>query len=478
MPAQNLSRCLEVDHLGEVTVANFTGREILEDAAMHSFAEQLAQLAEDVGGRQLLLNFGNVKNFNSRGLSSVVACHQKLQASDGRLVVCNLEPSIYEIFKATHLDDLLAAGGAEGPPATEPEVRAPAAPAGGRRWLPVVLCDPRPDRARRLLTALGRELSVVHLSSLDALDRYCARHTSAAVVLPLHWAPPGGHAGGEASPAVLDFLRAHGRQVPPLVYADTQHLALETYCQALAAGARQIINEASSTFAQDLTQVLARIVQDHLADLDEQQRLTALFARHGLIGKSAALRDVFRRAVKASHFSDLPVLLMGETGTGKQRLAEAIHQLDVRRRDRPFVTVNCGALSKSLVESELFGHTKGAFSELFRHLPDPQEREDRPTRQSKIDGPLGLFRSADGGTLLLDEVGELEPDLQPKLLRVLQERRLLPVGADYEHAIDIRVIAATNRPLDRLVAEGEFREDLYQRLNVFQVRIPPRGPCV
>src|SRR5262249_25725542 len=122
--------------------------------------------------------------------------------------------------------------------------------------------------------------------------------------------------------------------------------------------------------------------------------------------------------------------------------------------ERPFVTVNCSAISKALAESELFGHAKGAFS------------------GAGVDR-RGLFRAAEGGTLLLDEVGELDMELQPKLLRVLQERRLLPVGEDYEHAIDVRVMAATNRPLTEMVAKGRFREDLYQRLNVFQIRVPP-----
>ncbi|HZT81841.1 MAG TPA: sigma 54-interacting transcriptional regulator, partial [Gemmataceae bacterium] len=112
------------------------------------------------------------------------------------------------------------------------------------------------------------------------------------------------------------------------------------------------------------------------------------------------------------------------------------------------------AISKTLAESELFGHVKGAFS---------GAGSDR----------LGLFRSADGGTLLLDEVGELDPELQPKLLRVLQEQQLLPVGEDYEHPIDVRIIAATNRPLKEMVAAGRFREDLYQRLDVFQIKVPP-----
>src|SRR5262249_47994638 len=137
-----------------------------------------------------------------------------------------------------------------------------------------------------------------------------------------------------------------------------------------------------------------------------------------------------------------------------QRLAEAIHRLDAQRCQKPFRTLNCSALTRTLAESELFGHARGAFT---------GAQGERP----------GLFRAAQGGTLLLDEVGELHLELQPKLLRVLQEQRLLPVGADYEHAVDVRIIAATNRPLEQMVAAGTFRADLYQRLNVFQIRIPP-----
>ncbi len=199
--------------------------------------------------------------------------------------------------------------------------------------------------------------------------------------------------------------------------------------------------------------MVERLTLDQQAQFREQEQLGEIFAGHGLLAASAAMRDVFRRAVKASHFSDLPVLILGETGTGKQRLAEAIHALDPRRGDKPFVTINCGALSKTLAESDLFGHVRGAFSGAAG------ERK-------------GLFRAANGGTLMLDEVGELDLDLQPKLLRVLQERRLLPVGEDYEHPIDVRVIAATNRPLEAMVAQGRFREDLFQRLNVFRVQLP------
>src|SRR5262249_41573798 len=146
------------------------------------------------------------------------------------------------------------------------------------------------------------------------------------------------------------------------VYAATDRVPLTVYCRALAAGAKQILNERSPNFVDDLRQALTRLVRDHLARGAEQEQLTALFAGHGLIGQSPALQEVFRRAVRASQFSDLPVLILGETGTGKQRLAEAIHRLDPQRSQKPFRTLNRSALPKTLAESELFGHAKGAFS--------------------------------------------------------------------------------------------------------------------
>jgi len=287
---------------------------------------------------------------------------------------------------------------------------------------------------------------------------YHARLESARLACQLSIPPlillPFGPPGTPETAATLEFLRAFARTTAVLVYADTANLPIGLYCQPLAAGARQVLNSQSPTFLDDLTAVVGRLAQDLEARQQEHQDLGEVFAGYGMLGNSAAMREVFRRAIKAGNFSDIPVLLLGETGTGKQRLAEAIHDLDPHRRNKPFITVNCAALNKGLAESELFGHGKGAFS------GSQGERK-------------GLFRAANGGTLMLDEVGELDLELQPKLLRVLQERRLLPVGEDYEHPIDVRVIAATNRPLDSMIAEGRFREDLYQRLNVFRIQVPP-----
>jgi transcriptional regulator with GAF, ATPase, and Fis domain len=169
-------------------------------------------------------------------------------------------------------------------------------------------------------------------------------------------------------------------------------------------------------------------------------------------GTSRIMRRLVRMAKQVA-VTDAPVLITGETGTGKEIVARAVHAWSPRA-DQPFVQLNCAALPENLVESELFGHKKGAFS---------GATDDRP----------GRFRAADGGTILLDEIGELPPAMQVKLLRVLQESSFEPVGSDRTVAVDVRVIAATNVDLDRAADEGRFREDLYYRLHVFPLAVPP-----
>jgi two-component system response regulator HydG len=170
-----------------------------------------------------------------------------------------------------------------------------------------------------------------------------------------------------------------------------------------------------------------------------------------IIGHSALMLDAFKRVARAAR-SDASVLILGENGTGKERVARALHEKSARA-DRPFVAVNMPSLASGVIESELFGHRRGAFTDA---------RSDRQ----------GLFEQAHGGTLFLDEIGDLDPQVQVKLLRAIQEQRIKPVGGNDEIIVDIRLVAATNRDLLRLVREGRFREDLYYRINVMTIALP------
>ncbi|HEV2275127.1 MAG TPA: sigma 54-interacting transcriptional regulator [Acidobacteriaceae bacterium] len=181
--------------------------------------------------------------------------------------------------------------------------------------------------------------------------------------------------------------------------------------------------------------------------------LRQIFFELGFVTGSDHLSSLLRRARKAADVSDVTVLLEGETGTGKQVLAHAIHRLDRKRSPFAFVTVHCSTISEALAESELFGHQRGAFS-------------------GAVSNRKGLFQSGRSGTLFLDDVNDLPLALQPKLLDVLQRGAVRPVGSDVEVPIDVRIIAAANRPLEPLVREGRFRSDLYHRLNVVRLELP------
>jgi transcriptional regulator with PAS, ATPase and Fis domain len=171
-----------------------------------------------------------------------------------------------------------------------------------------------------------------------------------------------------------------------------------------------------------------------------------------IVGSSLAMQDVYR-LVRLAAPRAASVLLVGETGTGKELIARAVHRLS-RRSDGPFIRVNCGALHENLLESELFGHVKGAFT-------------------GAVENKTGRFEAAHGGTIFLDEINSTSAKLQVKLLRVLHEREFERVGESRTIRVDVRVIAATNASLEELVGAGEFREDLYYRLNVVPIVLPP-----
>jgi transcriptional regulator with GAF, ATPase, and Fis domain len=266
---------------------------------------------------------------------------------------------------------------------------------------------------------------------------------------------------GDAWDGVLDLPPGHGCMVVPLCAGD-RCLGLITLdreaCVPYEPGAVLLAEVYGQVLALALrgTEERAALERLHQQDHEHAKLLEARLsgdARPQLdASKNATMQEVVRRAHQVAAV-DTPVLVLGETGTGKERLSRALH-LWSRRADQPFVVVNTAAIPAELLESELFGHVKGAFTGATR---------DR----------AGRFSVANGGTLLLDEIGELQLDLQAKLLRVLQEGTLQPVGSDRTVKVDVRVLAATHVDLERAVAAGRFRADLYYRLAVFPLRLPP-----
>lgn len=198
----------------------------------------------------------------------------------------------------------------------------------------------------------------------------------------------------------------------------------------------------------DLTDFV--LANEKITLLEEQTKQRDSFER--LVGRSAPMQEVFRRLRLAAH-SDVTVFISGESGTGKELAAGAIHSVS-DRSDKPFIAVNCSAIPETLLESELFGHVKGSFTGAVRDK-------------------VGVFQAAAGGTLFLDEIGDISPLIQLKLLRVLQEREIRRVGDDKSMKTDVRLLTATNRDLKGLISSGEFREDFYYRIHVFEVHLPP-----
>ena len=252
----------------------------------------------------------------------------------------------------------------------------------------------------------------------------------------------------------LEFLEKVKKLLPRTEVAlMTGHGSIETAVQAMKLGAYDYITKPFSPL-EELRLFLRRMAEKvRLVEENEflRQRTDSETAVHGIVGSSTRIQEVLRMVARLKD-TRTPVLIYGESGTGKELVARAMH-FRCAFGGRPFVAVDCGSLVPTLIESELFGYEKGAFT-------------------GALKSKQGLFQSADGGTIFLDEVGELPLELQAKLLRVLQEKEVRPVGSNQRVKVDVRVIAATNRDLEAAYKNGTFRKDLYFRLNVVTLYVP------
>jgi DNA-binding NtrC family response regulator len=255
----------------------------------------------------------------------------------------------------------------------------------------------------------------------------------------------------------LDLIRDLAAAVPeaerPQVIMMTAHATVENAIEAMKLGAYDYLQKPFEV--EELLVVVRRALEHQSLSRQHRYLLSEReedFGHYGIVGKSRAIQDVLRQLELVAR-SKSTVLVTGETGTGKELAARAIHARSAQR-DRPLIKVNCAAIPEALLESELFGHVKGAFTGATANR-------------------RGRFALADGGTIFLDEIGTLGLPVQAKLLRVLQEREFEPVGSERTESVDVRVIAATNRNLRAMVADGRFQEDLFYRLSVIPIELPP-----
>jgi two-component system response regulator PilR (NtrC family) len=241
---------------------------------------------------------------------------------------------------------------------------------------------------------------------------------------------------------LVEWMQQHSPTVPVAVI--TAHGSMETAVRALKLGAFDFVSKPLDLAGlRKLVAAAIRMSEDHDGDT------TVLGPR--LLGGSAAMQNL-RQMIGRVARSQAPVHISGESGTGKELVARLIHDSGPRR-EGPFVPVNCGAIPAELMESELFGHKRGSFT-------------------GAVSDKRGLIQSAEGGTLLLDEIADLPLHMQVKLLRVIQEKAVRPVGEQHEAGVDVRILSATHKNLSQLVAEGKFREDLFYRVNVIELRVP------
>jgi formate hydrogenlyase transcriptional activator len=317
----------------------------------------------------------------------------------------------------------------------------------------------------------GKDLRVHALDFPDSKGFF-----NEALTIPIEGTTPG-EIYRSGKPWVLNVLDP--ASVPPEFYAKAAGEGMKSFCDvplvsrdrklgvlAVASREENAFNEGEIAFLMQVARQVAIAVENALAygeiaDLKDKLAQEKLYLEEeirgemdfeGIVGQSSALRHALN-LVDTVAPSDSTVLLLGETGTGKELMARAIHERS-RRKDRTFVKLNCAAIPTGLLESELFGHERGAFT-------------------GAISQKVGRLELADQGSLFLDEVGDIPLDIQPKLLRALQEREFERLGSTRTKKVDIRLVAATNRDLEKMIEDREFRSDLYYRLNVFPIRIPP-----
>jgi two-component system NtrC family response regulator len=308
------------------------------------------------------------------------------------------------------------------------------------------------DDEEKILKALGRALNaagheVIETTSPREAQRLLAERDFDVVLVDNVMPQLSG----------LDLIRDYVSSTPegerPQILMMTAHATVESAIEAMKLGALDYLQK---PFEIDELLVMVSRAIEHQRLRTEYRYLRSerdeQFDHYGIIGRSRVMEEIIQRAERVAETKST-VLITGETGTGKELIARAIHNRSAQR-DMPLIRVNCAAIPESLLESELFGHVRGAFT-------------------GAATTKKGKFALADGGTIFLDEIGTMSPALQSKLLRVLQEREFEPLGSERTEKIDVRVIAATNRDLRQMVAEGKFQEDLFYRLNVIPIELPP-----
>ena len=251
--------------------------------------------------------------------------------------------------------------------------------------------------------------------------------------------------------SVLQTMRAENRTAPIIMLTGTK--SVKTAVDAMKFGAADYLSKPFDV--EELRIIVERALNDQELQQEVKQlraQVVRRYAFHNLIGKSPSMQDIYTKIEQVAD-SRTTVLIAGESGTGKELVAKALHY-NSGRRERPFIALNCAAIPETLIESELFGHEKGSFT-------------DATARR------VGQFELANTGTLFLDEIGDLSAMTQAKLLRVLQEREFTRVGGVQSIKVDVRIVAATNQNLEELVRKGQFREDLYYRINVIALYLPP-----